>query len=74
MYVNKTEICKFNVTDNISWHNFCFRSLSKDFTKDEKIEIYLNAIVYDFSADHTSIKEEDILNICQNLMVRNNMK
>ena len=51
-----------------------FPSLSKDFTKDEKIEIYLNAIVYDFSADHTSIKEEDILNICQNLMVRNNMK
>ena len=62
------------MTDNISSYNFCFRSLSKDFTKDEQIEISLNAIVYDFSADHTSIKEENILNICQNLMVRNNMK
>ena len=62
------------MTDNISWHNFCFRRLSKDFTEGGQIEISLNAIVYDFSADHTSIKEEDILNICQNLMVRNNMK
>ena len=59
------------MTDNISWHNFCFQSLSKE---GGQIEISLNAIVYDFSADHTSIKEEDILNICQNLMVRNNMK
>ena len=39
-YVNKTEICIFRAKDNISWYNFCLGSISKDFTKDEKSEIY----------------------------------
>ena len=72
MYVNKTEICKFKANDNISWYNFCLGSVSKDFTKYEQSEISLNSTAYDFSVDHSSIKE-DIINIHQYLMVKNNI-
>ena len=34
----------------------------------------LYGTVHDFSVDHSSIKEEDIFNIHQYLMVENNMK
>ena len=30
LYVNKTEICKCKVNDNISWYNFCVGNVSKD--------------------------------------------
>ena len=33
------------------WYNFCLRSISKDFTKNEQSEISLNGTVYDFSVD-----------------------
>ena len=74
MHANKTEIRKFKAKDNISWHNFCLGSISKDFTKDEQSGICLNGTVYDFSVDHSSIKKEEILNICQNLMIKKNLK
>ena len=45
MYVNKTGISKFKPNDNMSWYNFCLGSLSKDFTKDEQSEIFLNGTV-----------------------------
>ena len=60
--------------DNINWYNFCLGSLSKDFTKDEQSEIYLHGTVYNFSVDHSSIKKENILNIHQYLMSKNNIK
>ena len=44
------------------------------FTKDEQSEISLNGTVYHFSVHHRSIKKEDILNIHQYLMVKNNVK
>ena len=70
LYENKTEICKFKAKGNISFYNFCLRSISKDFTKDEQREISLNGTIYDLSVEHSSIKKEDILNIHQNLMVK----
>ena len=39
LYVNKKGICKFKANDNKSWYNFCLRSVSKVFTKDEQNEI-----------------------------------
>ena len=45
LYVNKTDICKFKATDNISRYNFCLEIVSKDFTKDERSEISLNGTV-----------------------------
>ena len=50
------------------------RKCLKDFTKDKQSEISLNDTVYDFSVDHSSIKKEDILNIYDYLMVKNEIK
>ena len=72
LYVNKTEICKFKANNNIIWYNFCLGSVSKDFLKDEQNDFFLNGTVYDISVDHSSIKEEDILDIHQYLMDENN--
>ena len=71
---NKTEIYKFKVNDNISWHNFCLGNVSKNFTKNEQSEISLNGTVYGFSVDHSSVNKEDILNIHQSVMVKNDIK
>ena len=57
-FLYKTQ--KFKAKDNISWCNFCERSVSKDLTKVEQGE---TCAVYDFSVDHSSIKKEDVLNI-----------
>ena len=62
LYVNETEICKFKAKDK-TWYDFFLRSVSKNFTKDEKNEISLNGTVYDFSVDH----------IHQYLMIKNNI-
>ena len=43
------------MNDNI--YNFCLRTVSKDITKDEQSEIFLNIIEFDFSVDHSSIKK-----------------
>ena len=45
-------------------------SVSKDFTKDEQSEISLNSAVYYFSVDHITVKEADILNVHQNLIIK----
>ena len=74
MLVNKTEIGKFKMIDNINRYNFCLGSVSKDFTKVELSETCLNGVVNDFSVDHSSIKQEDILNIHEYLMVNNYIK
>ena len=68
------QIYKCKAQDNIILYNCCLRSISKDFTKDELSEIFLNGTVYDFSVDHSSIKKEDILNILQYLLIKNNIK
>ena len=67
LYVNKTEICKFKVCGNILWYQFCLGSISKDFTKDEMGEIYLNSTVYEFSVDHSSIQKKKIYLIFTNI-------
>ena len=72
LYVNKTETCKFKGNDNICWYNFCLKSLSKYFTKDEQSDISLNGTVYNFSV--SSVKKEDILNVYEYLMVKNSIK
>lgn len=47
---------------------------SRDVTKDEQTKTSLNGAVRNFSIDHSSIKKENILDIEQNLIVKNNMK
>ena len=74
MYGIKTGICKFKVNDKIIWYNFCLGSTSKGFSKDTQTETSLNGTVYDSLVDHSLIKKEDIPNIHQHLMVKNNKK
>ena len=49
-------------------------AFTKYFTKDEPSEISLNDTVYNFSADHSSIEKEDILNFNQDLVVKSDVK
>ena len=42
LYVNKTEICKFKVRDNISCYNSYLGKASKVFTKQEQSEFSIN--------------------------------
>ena len=72
--VNKTEIYKFQAHNYIFWYEFYLGSVSKDFTKDEENESSLNGTVHDFSLDNSSTEKEDILNIHEYLMVKNNIK
>ena len=60
LYVNKPE--------------FYFGSALKSFVKDEQSEIFLNGTVYDFWFDHSSVEKEDIKNIHEYLMVKNNIR
>ena len=55
-------------------YDFCFGSISKDFKKDEQSKISLNGTIYDFSVDHKSVRKEDILNVHEYLMIKNNIK
>ena len=70
LLINETNICKFQTNCNIDWYNFPLGSKSKD----EQSDISLTGTVYDFSVDHFSIKKEDILNIPEYLMIKNNIK
>ena len=51
-----------------------FRKCIKRFAKDEQYEISLNGTTYDFSVNHIKVKKEDILNIHEYLMIKNNIK
>ena len=63
MHVNKAEIFKFKVRDNIPWYKLCVESVSRDFAKLELREVSLNCTVYIFSVDH-SVTEKIIFSIC----------
>ena len=67
-------IYKSKTKYNISWHNMCLGSVSQYFAKDEQCEISLNGTGHDFSVEHSSMKKQDILNIHQYLMIKNEIK
>ena len=50
----------------------CIKCIS--FTKNEQFEIPVNGTMYDFLVDHSSVEKEDILNIHEYLIVKNNIK
>ena len=61
LYVNKTEIYKFKVHDNI-------------LTGVYQSQISLNGTVHDFSLDHSSAEKEEACNLHEYLLVKNNIK
>ena len=45
----------------IASYEFCLGRVSKDFTKDEMIEISLNGTIHDFFVDHSAIEKNIFL-------------
>ena len=52
----------------------CLGNISKDFSIDNIKKTRLNGYVYDFSADYDVIAVDDILDIYEYLMKKNNIK
>ena len=67
VFVHKTQICRFNNVFNLTRYFFCLGGKSKDFTKNEIIEIALIRIVYDFSMYHGVTDVRNILHTCEYL-------
>ena len=74
LFVNGTEIIKFKAKDSeIVASPFCLGNISKDWSTDNMKKTGLTGYVYDFSADYNAIAVDDIKNIYNYLMKKNNM-
>ena len=74
LFVNGTEIHKFKAKDSeIVATPLCLGNISKDWSVDNMKDTGLNGYVYDFSVDYDAIAVDDILDIHNNLMKKNNI-
>ena len=74
LFVNGTEIIKFKAKDcEILATPLCLGNASKDFTADNTKKTGLNGYVYDFSVDYDPIAVDDILDIYNSLMKKNDI-
>ena len=69
LFVNGTEIIKFKLKDS----EIVTRHISKDWSVDNMKKTGFTGYVYDFSADYNAIVVEDIKDIHNYLMKKNNM-
>ena len=69
LFVNSTEIIKFEVKDSeVVATTLCLANTSKDWSVDNMKKTGLNGYVYDFSVDFDAIAVDDILAIHNYLM------
>ena len=77
MFVNGTEIPKFKAKDSeIVSQNLlalCLGNIPKDWSADNIKKTTLNGYVYDFSVDYDAIAGDDILDIHNYLMKKNDI-
>ena len=74
MFVNGTEIYKFKVKDSeIVVAALCLGNISKDRSIDNMKDTGFNGYVYDFSVDYDAIAVDDILDIHNYLMKKNDI-
>ena len=74
LFVNGTEIIKFKAKDSeIVATPLCLGNISKDWSVDNMKKTGLNGYVYDFSVDYDSIAVDDILDIHNYLMKKNDI-
>ena len=72
MFINGKEIHKFKENDSeIVATPLCLGNISKDWSVDNKKKTGLNGYVYDFSVDYDVISLDDILEIHNYLMIKN---
>ena len=74
LFVNSTEIMKFKAKDSeIVSIPLCLGNISKDWSTDNMKKIGLTGYAYDFSADYNAIAVDDVKDIHNYLMKKNNM-
>ena len=74
LFVNGAEIMKFNTKDSeIAVTPLCLGNILKDWPIDNMKKVGLNEHVYDFSVDYNAIAVDDILNIHNYLMKKNDI-
>lgn len=67
MYINKTQIFKFEEFDDVPSDEFCLECVSKDFKIEGMREIAFNGNAYNLSI-YVLIHVEDIFNIHEDIM------
>ena len=74
LFVNGTEIIKFKAKDSeIVASPLCLGNISKDWSKDNMKKTGLIGYVYDFSADYNAVRIDDIKDIHNYLMKKNDI-
>ena len=74
LFVNGTEIYKLKAKDSeIVATPLCLGNISKDWSVDNMKKTGLNEYVYDFSVDYDAIAVDDILDIHNYLMKKNDI-
>ena len=74
LFVNGTEIYKFKAKDSeIVATPLCLGNISKDWSIDNMKKIGFNSYVYDFSVDYDSTEVDDIKDIHNYLMKKNDI-
>ena len=74
LFVNGTEIIKFKVKDSeIVTRPLCLGNISKDWSVDNLKKTGFTGYVYDFSGDYNAVAVDNIKDIHNLLMKKNNM-
>ena len=74
LFVNGTEIIKFKAKDsNIAASPLCLGNISKDWSVDNMKKTGFTGYVYDFSADYNVVTLDDIKDIHNYLMKKNDI-
>ena len=74
LFVNGTEIIKFKAKDSeIVASSLCLGNISKDWPTDNMKKTGLTGYVYDFSADYNVVTTDDIKDIHNYLMKKNDI-
>ena len=74
LFVNGTEIYKFNEKDSeIVASPLCLGNISNNWSTDNMKKTGLTGYVYDFSADYNAVTVDDIKDIHNYLMKKNNI-
>ena len=74
LFVNGTEIYKFKAKDSeIAANPLCLGNISKDWSVDNMKKTGFTGYVYDFGADYNAIAVDNIKDIHNYLMKKNNI-
>ena len=74
LFVNGKEVTKFKAKNSeLIKYPMCLGGLSKDYTENSRKDTGLYGNVYDFSVDYSAITNDEILDIRNYIMKKNNI-